>query len=192
MTENIPLNKQTKVIVHHHEGPLEKSENPISEDALLEMLVSEDPLFPIQLDAEMLSEDAENVERLKKWHSEKTFCNVIDPSTVSKLSIDEEGAQGMSLQWLTADNLELSPQFCTRKICLDSYGTTPERETSWEHQLYVLSGEGLLVEKARESLIQEGATVLVRPNAAFKVKNTGKARLIYLDIVPSITQYFGR
>ena len=192
MTENDEVNKRTKVIVHYCQNALPQNENAVAEEVLLEEIVREGPVFPLELDAEMIREDADNLLRITQWHAEKKFCRIEDAARVDALPIEEEGAAGMSLQWLTTDDLERSPQFCMRKVTLDAMGKTPFRKTAWEHQLYILSGEGRLIENDRETALRPDMVVFVRPNVAFRLENSGGEVLVYLDIIPSITHYFGR
>lgn len=192
MTENLNVSKQTKVIVHFHKNHLLQNAEPVPEERILQEIVRDTPLFEMDLDRDMIQEDADNVTRITTWHEEKQFCSVMDSSRSPALPIEEEGAKGMSLQWITKDNLEKSPQFCVRKVTLEPSGHTPARKTAWEHQMYVLSGAGRLIEDKRETEIHPGKTILVPGNIAFKIENTGNDALVYLDIIPSITHYFGR
>ncbi|WP_419787671.1 methyltransferase domain-containing protein [Pseudodesulfovibrio sp.] len=192
MTENLSVSKQTKVIVHYCKGEFTPRGKTLPESDLLETIVSDKPLFPIELDAEMIQEDRESVQRLEKYNSEASLCKIVEPNKVPLLPIEEEGAEGMALQWLTKDDNERSPSFCTRKITLEKSGTTPLRKTAWEHQIYILSGSALLFEESRETELSEGMTVLIRPNIPFRIRNMGQQPLSFLDIVPSITHFFGR
>lgn len=192
MTENIAPDRRSKVIVHYAKCEPAPNPSPLPEDQILRAIVSEGPLFPMERDEEMLAEDAENQERIARFHAEKAFCAVTTPEGVPETPIEEAGAVGMSMRWLTRDDLERSPRFCTRLVTLAPGGRTPERATPWEHQLYVLSGKGLLLERERETELPPGATVLVREGLSFRVENAGDEPFVYLDIIPSITHYFGR
>ncbi|WP_243367917.1 methyltransferase domain-containing protein [Fundidesulfovibrio soli] len=195
MTENIQPDRRSKVIVHYSKGAPAPNPSPLDEDDILRAIVTEGPLFPmpsLERDEEMLAEDEENLERIARFHEEKAFCAVTTPDGVAETPIEETGAVGMSMRWLTRDDLERSPRFCTRLVTLAPGGRTPERETPWEHQLHILSGKGLLVERTRETELAPGATVLVREGLGFRVENAGDEPLSYLDIIPSITHYFGR
>ena len=192
MTEDIQPDRRSKVIVHFAKLAPAPNPSPLPEDDILRAIVTEGPMFAMERDADMLAEDEENRERIARFHAEKANCAVIDPAGVPALSIEEPGARGMTLQWLTADDLERSPRFCTRRITLAPGGHTPQRDTPWEHQLHVLSGKGLLSERERATPLAPGSTVLVREGLRFRVENAGDEPLVYLDVIPSITHYFGR
>lgn len=192
MTENLEVNRCTKIIVHHTEGEPELNPSPLPERTILETIVTEGPLFPLELDDEMIAEDQDFLQRITRWHEEKLVCKVTDAASVPALPIEEEGAEGMTMQWLIGDDVERSPSFSTRKVTLQPGGVTPRRQTSWEHQLHILSGSALLVEDSLETPLGPGNTVQVRPNLAFTIKNIGETPLEYLHIIPSVTSYFGR
>lgn len=193
MTRNLEPGKRSKVIVHYaKDGRGPQCGAGLSDGALVEGIVSDEPLFALRRDEEMLAEDRENERRVAAWHEEKGRCAVIEPDGPPALEIGEPGARGMTMRWLTADDNERSPRFCTRKVVLEPGGASPGRSTPWEHQLHVLSGSGWLVERDGETPLAPGTTVLVRDGVWFMVHNDTDAPLEYLDIIPSITQFFGR
>lgn len=192
MTEGLVPGKCSKVIVHYAKDDGVQAGAGLPVNALVEGIVSAEPMFPLERDAVMEHEDRENRRRVEAWHEEKGLCAVVRPDGPPLLDIDEPGARGMSLQWLTADDNERSPRFCTRRVVLQPGGATPPRETPWEHQLYVVAGSGWLVERDGETRMTPGTTVLVRDGVWFMVHNDADHELEYLDIIPSITSYFGR
>ena len=192
MTEGIEVNRQTKVIVHFQKKASSETEKLLTEETLLRGIISDSPLFELEYDKEMRAEDEANIQRLKEWHKEKSFCRIVDSESSIRLPIEEEGAKNMTLQWILPDDLERSPSFCTRKVTLGANGKTPNRKTSWEHQLYILSGKGELLEKGRKTRLKPGMGIQIRPYLSFEVINTSIEELVFLDIVPSITSFFGR
>ena len=192
MTRNLIPTKQTKVIVHYCKNRTWVKKCRIPEQALLKEIVRDTPIFPLERDEAMDSEDSENLERVARWHAEKAQCKVVKEANARPLNIEEPGAEGMTMKWLTADDNERSPRYCIRKVVLEPEGRTPPRQTEWEHQLYVVSGRGRLIEEELETKLHSGSTVLVRPNLWFRIVNAGAEKFEYLDIIPSITSFFGR
>lgn len=192
MTENLAPNKKTKLILLCPLAPSAPNPAPLSEEELLAGIVQEGPLFPIELDDDMRREDEENRERIERWHAEKAFAVVRPAGSAPALAIEEEGASGMTLRWLTAENLERSPMFCTRRVELAPGGHTPLRAAPWEHQLHILSGRARLVETGRTTDLAPGDTAHIEPGLAFQVRNEGSETLAYLDMVPSISTLYGR
>lgn len=192
MTSNLKPSKKTKIILHCPLSDCKPNPCPLTDEALLEQIVLGAPLFPINIDEEMRKEDEENIARVEHWHSEKAYAIKIPEGSTPILTIDEPGAEGMSLSWLTVENLERSPMFCTRRVSIEPQGHTPERGTPWEHQLHILTGQALLVEPGRATTLSPGDTIHIEPNHIFQIRNETKNRLTYLDIIPSISTLFGR
>ena len=126
MTSNLTPTKKTKFILHCPLSNCEPNPSPLTEEALLESIVVDSPLFPIKIDEEMRKEDEENIWRVEHWHSEKDYAITVPAGSTPILAIDEHGAKGMSLSWLTKENLERSPMFCTRHVKIKPKGYTPE------------------------------------------------------------------
>lgn len=143
MTEGIEVSKASKVIVLHEKEGSPPHKPRLAEEKILEQLIRDTPFFPLEIDREMEEEDRETLERLSNWHTQKNRCKVVEPETTPTMKIQEPGAKGMNLQWLTPDELELSPQFCTRRVTLDEKGHTPVRRHDWDHQLIIFSGKGV-------------------------------------------------
>ena len=192
MTEGLEPGKRSKIVVHFAHGSREQGGARLPVRELVEAVVGDEPLVPIRRDDEMRREDGEARRLAEAWHGEKGRCAVVRPGEVPALDIAEPGARGMTLRWLTADDDERSPRFCMRSVRLEPGGATPRRANPWEHQLYVLAGSGALVEDGRETPLEPGMAVLVREGVGFTVRNEGDGPLEYLDMVPSITQFFGR
>lgn len=192
MTEGLQPGKRSKAVVHFAHGPREQGGARLPVRELVEAVVRDEPLFPLRRDEEMRREDREARRLALARHEEKGRCAVVRPGDAPALDIAEPGARGMTLRWLTADDDERSPRFCMRSVRLEPGGATPWRVTPWEHQLYVLAGSGVLAEDGRETPLEPGTAVLVREGVGFAVRNDGDGPLEYLDMVPSITQFFGR
>jgi len=95
----------------------------------------------------------------------------------------EEG-KGISIQWLIDDKVG-APNFALRRFTLDVGGYTPYHIHDWEHEVYVLSGKGSLVdEKGTEHPLREGDVAFVDPSLQHQFKNIGKEPFIFLCIVP--------
>lgn len=192
MTTNLTPTKKTKIILHCPLAYCEPNLVPLTDEALLEGIVVGSPLFPIKIDEDMRKENEENISRIRRWHAEKAYAVTVPADSTRILAIEEHGAKGMSLSWLTAENLERSPMFCTRRVTIEPQGYTPERTTPWEHQLHILTGQALLVEPGRTTTLSNGDTIHVEPDHIFQIRNDTKNPLIYLDIIPSISTLFGR
>ena len=75
------------------------------------------------------------------------------------------------------------PNFDLRVFTVKPDGRTPQHRHSWEHEVYVLSGNGKAV-GAEEFDISEGDAVLVPPGEPHFFANAGKQDLRFICVVP--------
>jgi quercetin dioxygenase-like cupin family protein len=96
--------------------------------------------------------------------------------------IDE--GKGINIQWLIDEKVG-APNFALRRFSLEKGGYTPYHIHDWEHEVFVLSGEGSLVdEKGTEHPLREGDVAFVEPSLQHQFKNSGQDPFVFLCIVP--------
>ena len=99
--------------------------------------------------------------------------------------VEAEGCSGVKVRWLlrTEDGAE---NFWMRVFELEPGGYTPYHEHPWEHEVFVLEGEGVVVgEGGREWPIRPGTVVFVAPNEPHQFRNTGNTTLKFICLVPA-------
>ncbi|MDZ4182667.1 MAG: cupin domain-containing protein [Candidatus Cloacimonadaceae bacterium] len=94
-----------------------------------------------------------------------------------------EGAEGAKIRWLIAQK-DGAPNFALRMFEVEPGGHTPYHQHEWEHELYVLDGEGALVTERGETAFATNDVMYVDPNMMHAFKNTGKGILKFLCIIP--------
>ena len=97
--------------------------------------------------------------------------------------VDAEGAAGAKIRWLLTKE-DGAPNFAMREFELAPGGHTPHHAHGWEHEVYVLAGEGAVAGEAGEFALEPGMVVLVPPNEKHNFKNTGAAPFRFLCVVP--------
>lgn len=105
-------------------------------------------------------------------------------SEVPLEKVEIEGAEGASIRWLISEK-DGAPNFATRMFEVISGGHTPFHTHSWEHENYIISGEGVLVTEEGEKRFKEGDIIYVPPNYRHSYKNTGKETLKFLCMIPN-------
>lgn len=97
-----------------------------------------------------------------------------------------EGATGTRIRWLIGKELN-PPNFYMRMFELDEGGATPYHEHNWEHEIFVLEGQGA-IKDADGNLIplEPGKFALVPPNLKHQFVNTGKGTFRFLCIIPKV------
>jgi quercetin dioxygenase-like cupin family protein len=97
--------------------------------------------------------------------------------------VEQEGAAGVKIRWLIAKD-DGAPNFAMREFELAPGGHTPHHAHDWEHEVYVLAGEGVVAGEEGEFELKPGMVVFVPPNEKHNFKNTGLEPLRFLCLVP--------
>ncbi len=98
--------------------------------------------------------------------------------------VDMEGAQGCSVRWLVGES-EGAPNFAMRQFEVAVGGHTPKHTHPYEHEVFVLEGEGVVLEGAVGHPLKKGEVVYVRPGELHQFRNTGAVSLKFLCLVPN-------
>lgn len=91
-----------------------------------------------------------------------------------------QSASGVKIQRLISE----APNFNMRRFVVDRTGYTPLHKHDYEHEVYVLSGRGVVTEEGKRKKLEAGSVVYVPPNITHQFKNTGREPLVFLCLVP--------
>ena len=95
----------------------------------------------------------------------------------------DEGASKLKVRWLiTKENG--APNFAMRLFEMEPGGYSPFHSHPWEHEVFILEGEGVIVSENEEKKFQAGDVILVLPNEKHQFKNVGNETLKFLCLVP--------
>jgi len=97
--------------------------------------------------------------------------------------VKEEGAEGVKVKWLL-DKTIGTPTFMMRHFTVEPGGYTPLHKHGWEHEVYVLEGEGSVRHEDQEHAIRAGDAILIPPNRLHQFRNTESACLKFLCMIP--------
>jgi len=106
-----------------------------------------------------------------------------DYKEVVQDDVEAEGAAGVKIRWIITKE-DGAPNFAMREFELAPGGHTPYHAHGWEHEVFVLAGEGVAVGDAEEFPLEPGTVVLVPPNEKHNFQNTGAEVLRFLCVVP--------
>jgi len=106
---------------------------------------------------------------------------------VNSQSVMMDGANGCSVRWLINDT-DGAPNFAMRQFAVEPEGHTPKHSHPYEHEVYVLSGSGIVLEGDEEHPIAAGDFIYVGPDEIHQFCNTGTAPLTFLCMVPHIPE----
>ena len=92
-------------------------------------------------------------------------------------------AEGVTLRWVVAKE-DGAPHFAMRVIDVEVGKSTPLHEHWWEHEVYVLSGTGIVRNGESEHSLKEGSVVFVAGDEKHQFRNTGADVLRFICMVP--------
>jgi len=97
--------------------------------------------------------------------------------------VEESGAEGVHVRWLISDK-DGAENFAMRHFTIAPGGHTPLHSHDWEHEVFVLKGEGVAICGNSEKKIKPEYVVYVPPNVRHCFKNTGNEDLCILCLIP--------
>jgi quercetin dioxygenase-like cupin family protein len=96
-----------------------------------------------------------------------------------------EGLEGVAMR-VAIGKAEGAPRFVLRHFEVEPGRSTPKHSHWWEHEIYVIDGEGEALTEAGPRSFKAGDTIYVAPDEEHQFTNTGGAPLRFICIVPHI------
>jgi len=93
--------------------------------------------------------------------------------------------KGVRVRWLISKP-EGAPNFAMRLFTVEPGGYTPFHSHPWEHEVFILSGEGELVGENDTLPFKEGDAIFVKPLEYHQFKNTGDDDLRFICVIPLV------
>jgi len=97
--------------------------------------------------------------------------------------VEEEGAKGAQVRWLISSR-DGAENFAMRLFEIEPDGYTPRHAHDWEHEVFVLSGEGIVFCEGQERKISSGYIVFIPPGEEHYFRNTGDEKMTFLCLIP--------
>jgi quercetin dioxygenase-like cupin family protein len=97
--------------------------------------------------------------------------------------VEMEGAEGCTVRWLVGEK-DGAPTFAMRQFVVEPGGHTPRHHHDYEHEVYVLEGNGAVVEGEQLHPLKAGDVVLVMPDEVHQFRNTGQTPMKMLCLIP--------
>ena len=94
-----------------------------------------------------------------------------------------EGAEGVTIRWLISKD-DGAPRFQMRLFEVAPGGKTPLHTHDWEHEVYILDGEGILTFEGEEKPFSKGYYIFVPERTEHSFRNSGSGILSFLCMVP--------
>ena len=85
------------------------------------------------------------------------------PYTEVEAKEADDGASKLKVRWLITKDIG-APNFAMRLIEMQPGGHSPLHAHDWEHEVFILEGEGTMVGQEGEKKFKPGDAVFVPPN----------------------------
>lgn len=102
---------------------------------------------------------------------------------VLRQKIEVDGVKGVTKQVLIGAD-DAAPNFIMRKFTVEPGGYTFHHTHDFEHEVYVLKGQGIAKSKVGEQKFYADDVMLVIPNEIHQFINTGDEELVFLCLIP--------
>jgi len=102
---------------------------------------------------------------------------------VENKAVEVAGAEGVHVRWLIAEE-DGAPNFYMRRFELAPGGMTPRHTHFWEHEVYVLEGEGTVFCNGAEEAFRPGDVVYVAPDEEHNFIAGPDGRVAFLCLIP--------
>ena len=91
------------------------------------------------------------------------------------------------VRWLITKEMGAG-NFAMRLFEMEPGGCSPLHEHPWEHEVFVLEGEGLVFDGEKAVPLQNGDVIFVKSNERHQFKNNSEKPLKFLCLIPYIKE----
>ena len=109
--------------------------------------------------------------------------NVFRYDTVQAEDVIVEGASRVKVRWLITKEMG-AENFAMRIFEVEPDGYSPLHVHPWEHEVFILDGEGQLFDGEKAVPFKAGDAVFVPPNERHQFKNNGRELLKFICLIP--------
>ena len=95
----------------------------------------------------------------------------------------EEGIKDLKIRWLITKE-DGAEKFAMRLFEIQPGGYSPLHQHDWEHEVFILEGDGVTKDKKNEKPFKKGDVFFVPPMEWHQFINTGKRPLKFLCLIP--------
>ncbi len=106
-------------------------------------------------------------------------------SEIKSEKMNVSGAENVELQWLVDSSMG-AENFAMRRFVIRPGGHTPLHSHPWEHENYVLEGEGVVRIGSEEYELERDMVVFIPPGTEHQFRNPGNRDFILLCMIPIV------
>jgi len=108
---------------------------------------------------------------------------VFNYETVKAKDVEDSWASNVKVRWLITKDMG-APNFAMRLFEVTPGGFSPLHTHPWEHEVFILEGEGVLFDGETATPFKRNDVVFVAPDEWHQFKNAGKQTLKFLCLIP--------
>ncbi len=95
----------------------------------------------------------------------------------------ENGASKLKVRWLITKKIG-AQNFAMRLFEMDVGGYSPHHQHAWEHEVFILKGQGLIIGGEEEQHFSEGNVIFIPKGEQHQFRNTGDQPVHFLCLIP--------
>ena len=99
----------------------------------------------------------------------------------------EANASGIAIRWLITEK-DGAPSFSMRVIEVEPNGYSPLHSHPWEHEVFILHGEGTVLHGGKATPFAPGDVIFIPPGEQHQFKNTSRGTLEFICLIPHVLQ----
>ncbi len=96
---------------------------------------------------------------------------------------EEEGVKNTKVRWLISKK-DGARNFAMRLFEMKPGGNSPLHQHDWEHEVFILEGNGFLKDQTSEEPLKPGDVVFIKPMEWHQLINRGSTTLRFLCLIP--------
>jgi Uncharacterized conserved protein, contains double-stranded beta-helix domain len=108
---------------------------------------------------------------------------VLHYSRIPEKKVEIDGAKDTSIRWLISPRTG-AKNFAMRYFIIKKGGHTPLHKHDYEHEIFVVKGEGWLTHGSETDKMCPGSFALVKPDELHQLKNESSETLEFICLIP--------
>jgi quercetin dioxygenase-like cupin family protein len=96
---------------------------------------------------------------------------------------DEPGVKNIKVRWLISKKDGVK-NFAMRLFEIKPGGNSPLHQHDWEHEVFILEGNGFIKDQTKEEPLNPGDFLLIKPMEWHQIVNRGSSTLKFLCLIP--------
>ena len=105
---------------------------------------------------------------------------VVNKDLVSEEKVEE--AKNTTIRWLIDE--KVAKNFVMRYFVIKKGGNSPFHSHDWEHEMFVVKGEGYVYDGNQRTKIREGDAIYIAPNETHQLINEDSETLEVICLIP--------